>query len=274
VNVVLAVLLLTLGVLVLGSSWITQGAVFDPLASGPSLASLLGLLLWGNITLALFNMLPAFPMDGGRVLRALLSFALGRPRATRVAATIGQVMAAGLGALGLLGDQSLTLVLIGLFVFFGATQERSSGQLEEALSGIVAGEACDPHAITLAPGELVGATFGRLMASAQYHFAVVQAGEVLGTLSRRDLLREVHREGYVAAVMQGDPVVVDVSTPLIEVRRLLQETEGRPLLVSGPEGLMGILGMEDIQRVGAVAGASRAQRAFAKPATGGVPLSS
>ena len=84
-------------------------------------------LALGNVMLVLFNMIPAFPMDGGRVLRALLSYRLDRSRATRIAATIGQAVAFGLGFLGLFGNPML--LFIALFVFLAASHESYTVEL-------------------------------------------------------------------------------------------------------------------------------------------------
>ncbi|MDR0966286.1 MAG: site-2 protease family protein [Myxococcales bacterium] len=96
-----------------------------------------GLFYFGylNIFLGVFNLLPAFPMDGGRILRALLTRPLGRPRATRVAATVGKVFAGLLFVLGLF-SLNLILMLVALFVWFGAEGERQSETLQSAVEGV------------------------------------------------------------------------------------------------------------------------------------------
>jgi len=82
-------------------------------------------LMWVNVVLAVFNMTPAFPMDGGRVLRAVLALGLGQQRATRIAAAIGQVIAGAFVIGGILQGE-LYLAFIGVFVFLGASQEARS----------------------------------------------------------------------------------------------------------------------------------------------------
>jgi stage IV sporulation protein FB len=97
-------------------------------------------LFWVNITLVLFNLIPAFPMDGGRVLRALLAIRLGSRRATEIAATVGQVVAFALGLFGLLNGAPL-LVFVALFVWLGAASESQAVQMRELTRGMMAGEA-------------------------------------------------------------------------------------------------------------------------------------
>jgi Zn-dependent protease len=100
--------------------------------SAPWGASFLGGLIWVNLILVLFNALPAFPMDGGRVLRALLALAVPHVQATRVAAGVGQVLAVGLGVIGLLTNWML--VFVALFVFFAARQEAAATEAEWVMS--------------------------------------------------------------------------------------------------------------------------------------------
>ncbi len=122
----------------------------------PTPLALVRALFWGNAILALFNMLPALPMDGGRVFRALLSLSLGRSRATRIAAAVGQVIAIVLVAIAFKKDWG-ALALAGMFVFVGAAQERVAVRASELLSELRAGEVCDPNALVFAPEERVGA---------------------------------------------------------------------------------------------------------------------
>jgi Zn-dependent protease len=93
----------------------------------PSLLGLARALFWGNVVLGLFNMLPALPMDGGRVFRALLSLVIGRSRATRIASAVGQVIAVCLVGIAFKKDWG-PLGLVGLFVFIGAAPERAAGR--------------------------------------------------------------------------------------------------------------------------------------------------
>ena len=136
-----------------------------------SSAGLLRALFFGNAVLALFNMLPALPMDGGRIFRALVSLSIGRSRATRIASGLGQLI-----AIGMVGVANKTnspmFALIGLFVFVGAAQERTLGRANELLSELRAGEVCDPNALVFAPHEHVGHVLDTLVRSPQAHFAV------------------------------------------------------------------------------------------------------
>jgi Zn-dependent protease/CBS domain-containing protein len=217
----------------------------------PSTRGLLLLLLHGNIMLALFNMVPALPMDGGRVLRALLSFVFGQVRATNIAAGLAQALAVALAFYALSHDQPL-LVFIALLVFMGAGQERVTARTNELLAGLQAGEVCDPQAITFAPGDSVGAAVDQTLRSSQAHFLVSHGVQPLGTLSRDDIVALAGRVGLhapLAAITRRDPKSVPPDMPLSEVRRLLQENGGAPVVVRSEEGALGVLGLEDISRI-------------------------
>lgn len=221
----------------------------------------LGLARWlfvGNATLAVFNMLPALPMDGGRVFRALLSFALGRSRATRIAAGVGQLIALVLVGYGLLENSpnSSMLALVGLFVFVGAGQERAAVRAADLLRELRAGEVCDPHALIFAPHEQVGHVLDALVRSAQSHFAVFYGKELVGTVTREQVLSAAPRVGLtapLASLMRREFFAVDAGTPLDEVRRHLLELGGRPVVVRSLSGYAGVLGFEDLQRIAQVA---------------------
>lgn len=218
--------------------------------AAPSVRSVLVLLFYSNVVLAAFNMLPALPMDGGRVLRALLSFVFGQVRATNIAAGIAQVLAVGLALHGL--QHNPLLVFIAILVFMGAGQERSTTRTNLLLADLRAGEVCDPHAITFAPGDSIGAAVDQTLRCAQAHFLVTHGTEAIGTLSRDDLVGMAGRLGLhtpVAAITRRGAQTVLPEMPLSDVRRLLQENGGLPVVVQGEDGALGVLGLEDVSRI-------------------------
>ncbi|HEY6077729.1 MAG TPA: site-2 protease family protein [Polyangiaceae bacterium] len=220
----------------------------------PSLNGLLLLLLYGNVMLALFNMVPALPMDGGRVLRALLSFVLGHQQATNVAAGVAQVLAVGLAFYGFQQDPPL-LGFIALVVFLGAAQERITARTGALLAELRAGEVCDPHAVAFSPGDNIGAALDQTLRSPQAHFLVTHGTESIGTISRDALVSLAASVGLLtplAAVIRRDTPVVPPELPLSEVRRILQENPGVPVLVRSEEGVLGLLGLEDLARIAAL----------------------
>lgn len=141
-----------------------------PLA--PTAQTLVLWLLAANVSLAVFNMIPAFPLDGGRVLRALLAMGMGFPKATRTAAAIGQLLAVGLGMWAVLAGQ-LFVALIAFFVFVGAGQEQAEEQARSVLSTLRVGDAYNKHALTLCPGDRVSRVVDYILTSYQPDFAVL-----------------------------------------------------------------------------------------------------
>jgi Zn-dependent protease/predicted transcriptional regulator len=276
VNVVIAVALTALAWIVLGPHWVLGGALFSSVVGPPSAVSLLGWMITANGVLALFNMVPALPMDGGRVLRAILAMMLGKPRGTRIAAAVGQLLAAVMGVFAIY-QHDLILALIAVFVFLGASQERMSSQVTQALVGLSAGEACDPNAVVLAPGDMIGQVIDHLLRAPQSHFAVVHGSEIVGTLSRDEAVAGAGSMGlaaFVAGVMRRDIAHVDENTPLQDVRARIIELGGRPVAVRGPQGFIGILGYEDVSRISALAAALK-RRGVVRPAvrsSGGAPI--
>lgn len=267
VNVVIAFAIAASALVVFGTDWFSSGAFLTAAIGPPSLATMVASLLIANVALAVFNMLPALPMDGGRVFRALLAMLLGKLKATLIAATVGQLMAAGLAVFGLF-QGNVILALIGAFVFFGASQERAAARATQTLSGLGAGEVVDPRAIVLAPGDLLGVALHHAVRAPQAHFAVIQGDRVIGTLSRAEMLQNLHTLGpltYVAGVMQRELAEVDAAMPLSEVRLRLLELGGRPVVVNGPYGYVGLLGIEDLARAAMMASALRVRAASRTP---------
>jgi len=255
VNLVLAILL-GLGMLALvGSSWFVHGGLSHSLMAPPSATTLVAALISANVALAVFNMIPALPMDGGRVFRALLSFFFGKLRATNIAAAVGQLLSAVLAAVGLYSS-NLILVFIGVFVFFGAAQERNTAMVMGRLAGLSAGDAVDARAVTLEPGELIGMAMQHALRSAQPQYAVMLGDRIVGVIRREDLLDAVRRHGpltFVAGVMQRDLEEVEATAPLSDVRTRLIERGGQPLLVRAGAEVVGLIGLEDVARAAAMA---------------------
>lgn len=178
-------------------AWRFAGADSGP-APG-SVADFTEQFAWANLWLAGFNLLPAFPMDGGRVLRALLALRLPHPEATRIAALTGRIIAVGLGFVGLAVNPFL--VLIALFVWIGAGEEATASELKIALAGVHAGEVMLRECRTFAPGESLARAANHLLACSQEDFPIVDGeGRFLGLLRRADLVKGLAERGPDAAI--------------------------------------------------------------------------
>lgn len=210
VNVVIAVLL----ALWLGATGQFGALVsFDPI-EGPFAARLLAV----NLFLVAFNLLPAFPMDGGRVLRAVLAMRLNHARATRIAANIGQGMAIVFGVLGLFGNPML--ILIALFVWIGAAEEASAAELKDTLRGLPAREAMLTDFITLDERDTIGDAARLLLAGSQRDFPVMDGASVVGIVTHDRLLRALRESGEhvgVTAIVDRTFDIASVDEPLEDV---------------------------------------------------------
>jgi Zn-dependent protease len=205
-------------------------------------------LLVVNVFLVLFNLLPAFPMDGGRVLRALLALRLPYARATRVAATIGQAMAFLFGFLGLFGNPML--LLIALFVWIGASQEAAAVEMKYTMSGSTVRDAMLTHFRTLSPQQTLGDAARHLLAGSQQDFPVVDHDQLVGMLVRKDLFAALQERGElvpVAAVMSRDLGRVDPEAPLDSALGSVKPEKGATTIPVMEEGrLVGLLTAENV----------------------------
>jgi Zn-dependent protease/CBS domain-containing protein len=179
-----------------------------------------------NIALLVFNLIPAFPMDGGRVLRALLAMRLGFGRATRIAAMIGQGFAVILGFIGLFGNP--LLVLVAVFVFLAAAGEANYAQAKDASQGRNAIDAAVTAFQPLGPMASIDDAAALLLQTTQQEFPVLDgAGRLRGFVTRKAIIEGLRTKGGAAPaldVMNTNVPAVVATTPLEEVMRLLQES--------------------------------------------------
>ncbi len=146
-----------------------------------------------NITLVLFNLIPAFPMDGGRVLRALLAMRMRYARATQIAAAIGQGLAFVFGFVGLFSNP--LLLFIALFVYLGASQEVALAQLKDISAGLPVSEAMVTDLRTLPANATLDEAAEAVLRTSQHEFPVVDgAGQVLGIVTRDDIIAALRRQ--------------------------------------------------------------------------------
>lgn len=241
VNVVIAGLIFAgLAVTGVGLALPTAG-LLDP--SAPFWST----LLWINVALVVFNLIPAFPMDGGRVLRALLATQMPYVRATRIAATVGQVLAFGFAVWGLMGG-GIFLLVIAFFVFVGAQQEAAATTMRRAIRGIPVSQAMLTEFTTLGPGASVREAAEKLMAGSEQEFPVLGVdGHLMGVLTRKRLVSALAEGGpdtRVVDAMAPACAPVDAHSMLDEALEKLQEC---PLLAVERGGrLVGVLTMENV----------------------------
>lgn len=207
---------------------------------------LIGKLASINLMLALFNLLPAFPMDGGRILRALLAERMPYERATVIAAGLGQLLAFVLGFVGLFLNP--LLIFIALLVFLGAGEEGARAQARSAIEGVPVRAAMMTQFTTLRRADSLGRAVELLLAGPQQDFPVVEEGEVVGILTRGRLLEALARGGrdrYVSEAMAPSPPSVSPDAPLAEVLEQMARDGVTVVPVQSPEGVCGILTAEN-----------------------------
>lgn len=231
--------------------YLLLGGLPDPMQAVPQdpRADLLGRVLWANVFLVVFNLIPAFPMDGGRVLRALLAMRMGHVRATQIAASVGQAVAVGLGLIGLFGNP--LLLFIALFVWLGAAGEAHAAQLRDLSRGLRVGDATVTRFESLGVGATVEDAVQCLIRTTQHDFPVVDgAGRLRGVLTRDDIIRALREQGPEAPaleVMRADIPVLHHRASLEEALRLLQ-AGGHPAVgaVDSAGRLLGLVTTENI----------------------------
>jgi stage IV sporulation protein FB len=188
-------------------------------------------LAFANLMLAMFNLIPAFPMDGGRILRALLCLRMDRASATRIASRIGRGIALVLGFFGLLGNP--ILLLIAIFIFLGATWEGQAAELSEATEGATTLQATITQFATLDMKSTVAHAVGLLLATEQREFPVTDGqGRLRGILTRDGMIRALATLGpqtLVADVMEREVPTMAPRASLSDALAELQSS-GRSVL--------------------------------------------
>lgn len=254
VNVVIATVLF---------AWIRFTSSFTPLEQlDVTSGSFLERLMMVNVFMIVFNMLPAFPMDGGRVLRALLATRLEYSRATQIAASVGQFMALMFAFMGILGNPFL--IFIALFVWIGAAQEATMVTMKAALAGIPVRRAMMTDFRSLQPGDSLQRAIELILATPQQDFPVVENSRVLGILPARELMTALQQRGpdtLVQEVMRRDFLSLEANEMLDAALARLHQAEccmTAPVIERG--ALVGLLTAENINEFLMISSALGEQR--------------
>ena len=259
VNVVIIAVLLPL--LLLTAGWPGFRTLSSPLLIISRLhhnlpAMMLAILIHSNAILVLFNMIPAFPLDGGRVLRAVLGFKMPFVRATRIAANVGQVLAVVLGLYGLASGQWL-MAIIAFLIFSGAGAETAAAHAATVLATRRVGDAYNRHALWLTMDNRVSHVVEHILTSYQPDFAVLNRGRLVGVVTREDVLKWLADtagayDQYVTEIMDEQVLRVDARLALDEVLKRMEENQERIAAVYDGEVYLGLLIAEDIGEAQAV----------------------
>jgi Zn-dependent protease/CBS domain-containing protein len=210
-----------------------------------------GLVSFYNLLLGAFNLLPAFPMDGGRVLRAVLAKRMGFARATTVAVQVGKAMAFGLGVAGLI-LLSPWLIFIALFIYFGAGEEERGTAISTALEGVTVGQIMSSPVATVGPGTTVSELLDKMMSEKHLGYPVVEGDRVLGVVTLQDVQgvpSERRSTTLVEAIMTRQILAVASDTPAVEAIQAVASNRVGRILVIDQDRLVGIVSRSDLMRV-------------------------
>ncbi len=268
VNFALAVLLIPLAFLAYNFSPQSSVAPLSisnlfAMTQTPSLVGLLINLTFTNIALALFNLLPAFPMDGGRILRALLAMGMSYVQATRIAVFVGRLMAVLFAIWGIWNAQNggILMLLIAFFIYVGGGSEREAVESRAVLKNIAVGQALTPSAQKLYTSELVNRAVDLIMTSYQTDYPVMDlGGAFVGVLTRARLIYALHTNGREARIV--DVMIPAAEVPICSPRDNLStvwekmaETGSRDVAIKEGNNFLGLITIDDINEVFQVVGA-------------------
>ena len=205
-------------------------------------------LLLANVMLAVFNLVPAFPMDGGRALRALLSFRMDKVTATRIAAGLGQMLAIIFVFLGFFSN--FWLVFIGLFIFIGAGSEVAYARVQSALAGLTVSDAIMHRFTILDPNSTLGEAADALINGQDTAFVIADEERLVGLLTKDEIIRGLAEAGsqgaaakYAASVVQ----TVDARTPLTEFFQQSMQAERQVAVVMDAGQPVGLIDKQNVE---------------------------
>ena len=248
VNVVLAPLFFGLALLI-GGGFSVPTDIFSGVGSWSEVFVALGTI---NVALVVFNLIPAFPMDGGRVLRGLLATRLGPVRATNISSTIGQGFAVLFILLGFFSNNFL-LAIVGFFVFLGASGEAQLVRQREQMRGLTVSDVMGTkgRTETVTPYHNFGQILDSVIHGYQEDFPVLdEDGRLVGIITRNEIMAAAHSPGRydtVRDLMKTEfPTISPDADLFAEGNRILQESGLRALPVVKDGNLVGMLTVDDV----------------------------
>jgi CBS domain-containing protein len=206
-------------------------------------------LIFTNLGLAAFNLIPAFPMDGGRVLRSLLATVMSQAQATGVAVRIGQAFAWILGLVGFLPPFSPLLILVAIFVYSGAAQEGRMTRIRSILGGMKVRQAFSRDVRSVSPDDPVSRAADLTLESFQADFPVCDGGEIVGLLTHTDIVRALKMrrpDTPIREVMQTEFPKLQLDDDLFDVHQQMRQAGLDALPVIDGDGFVGLLTSRDV----------------------------
>jgi Zn-dependent protease/CBS domain-containing protein len=210
---------------------------------------------WINLVLAAFNMLPAFPMDGGRILRAILARTMGYRKGTHVAVIFGHIFALAFAYFGIV-KFNVILIVIAVFIYISASNEEMQVEIKETLKKFRVRDILTHDFVTIKKDATLANVLELVFHSRQEDFPVVDHGTISGFITRQDIMKALHQFGTskpVLEVMRTHFPKVKESESLLKVQALMQEANLRAIPVMRDEAVVGVVTLEDIGRVYSIA---------------------
>ena len=208
---------------------------------------------WINPILALFNLLPAFPMDGGRILRSVLARKMEYGKATRIAVGFGHTFAILFGFVGLISTPpNPILIIIAFFIFMAASSEGMQVDLRLTLKKFSVKNVLPEQFFSVASSTPLSEVLALTLHSHQEDFPVLEGDKLVGLLTRADVILAIHQSGMrqlVKDVMKTNFPTVDINESLIKAHRLMEEWQVKAIPVLNRGRVVGIVSLEDISRV-------------------------
>ncbi|MEM7028713.1 MAG: site-2 protease family protein [Chloroflexota bacterium] len=251
VNFVIAIVMIPVLWLLLGTD-VSVRRFLTMALSGPSINGFVTYLFAVNLSLLVFNMIPAFPLDGGRILRAFLALFIGTPRATQVAVFLGRGFAILLGIFGLYRGNFFTAI-IAVFIFSAGGMEGRAVAIKSRLKGVSTRQAVSHvRSVALQPNFTIMEVASMTLYSHQRNFPVMLGDSLVGVIRRRDI-RQALKQGSslqtVTEIMQRDIPRIHADTPLVEAQEALVQSSSQVAAVYEDFQFLGLLSFEDIERL-------------------------
>lgn len=215
----------------------------------------LAYLYWINLILAVFNLIPAFPMDGGRVLRSLLVPKMGYQKATKVAVNLGHIFALGFAYFGIVGF-NIILIAIAIFIYMAASNEELQVDLKETLKRFKVKDILSSDFFTLNTDTTLAKVMELIFHSHQEDFPVNEGDRTVGFVTRYDIMAGIQsrgKEALVNEVMRKDFPKIEETDLLINAQKMMQESSLRAIPVVRADKIVGVVTIDDISRVYAIA---------------------
>ena len=208
-------------------------------------------IYWINLILAAFNLIPAFPMDGGRILRALLARKMNYQKATRIAVNFGHIFALLFGYIGII-HMNLVLIAIAIFIYMAASSEEIQVDVKETLKKFRIRDILSREFLTLKPESTLANVLELIFRSHQEDFPVVDGTEVVGFVTRQDIIANVHQLGVhtaVSEIMRKAFPRLNAQDTLMKAQAVMHENDMKALPVFTGGEVVGVVTLEDVGRI-------------------------